>query len=106
MPRASSISSRNPSTSHARLSVIAKPGSKAPGIAVDGHAIVVRVRERAIEGGANAACIRALADCLGVASSAVTLVRGAKAKLKLFDVAGMTTEEVLERIAFAANAAR
>jgi len=48
--------------------------------------LILRVRERAIEGAANAACIRALADAYGVAPSAVTLVAGARSRHKRFTI--------------------
>jgi uncharacterized protein YggU (UPF0235/DUF167 family) len=48
----------------------------------------VRVRERAIEGAANEACLRAIARSLGIAPSCVTLVRGAKSRRKVVRVAG------------------
>ncbi len=70
-----------------RVRVTVKPGSRAPGIEEHDDRIVVRVRERAIEGAANAACIRALADHFGVAPTRVTLARGAHAREKLFDIA-------------------
>jgi hypothetical protein len=78
--------------------VVVKPGSTQPGIAVDGGIVVVRVRQRAVEGAANAACVAALAACLRVAPSSVALVRGAHARRKLFHIAGMTAEQVFERI--------
>jgi uncharacterized protein len=46
----------------------------------------VRVRERAIEGAANEACARALAEYLGVPRSHVSLVRGARSRVKIFEV--------------------
>jgi len=55
---------------------------------VERGTIVVRVRERAIDGAANAACIRALATAYGVAPSAVELVRGARSRQKRFAIAG------------------
>jgi len=53
---------------------------------VDGDSIVLRVRERAIEGAANDACIRALAGHFGVAPSRVVLVRGARSRKKVFEI--------------------
>ena len=61
-----------------------KPGSKEPGVSLDGETLVLRVRERAIEGAANAACVRALAEYYDVAPSSITLVRGAKSRRKVF----------------------
>lgn len=51
--------------------------------------VILRVRERAIEGAANEACVRALAQALGVPRSRVTLLRGARSRDKRFDIAGM-----------------
>lgn len=68
------------------LDVIVKPGSKQPGISIDGEIITIRVRERPIENAANEACIRALAKHLGVPPSKVTLVSGAKSRRKRFSV--------------------
>jgi uncharacterized protein len=53
----------------------------------------MRVRERAIGGAANAACIRALAAAYGVAPSRVELVRGERSRRKRFSIAGV--EEAL-----------
>lgn len=78
--------------------MVVKPGSKEPGITVADGVVVVRVRERAIEGAANAACIRALANCLEVAPSAIALARGARGRRKFFQVAGLTTEEAMARM--------
>jgi uncharacterized protein YggU (UPF0235/DUF167 family) len=68
----------------ARLDVVVKPGSKQPGISFEGDTLVLRVRERAIEGAANAACIRALAEYYAIAPSNITLIRGAKSRKKAF----------------------
>jgi uncharacterized protein len=79
--------------------VTVKPGARAPGIVfgADGS-IVVRVRERAVEGKANEAVRAALAQAIGVSKSAVTLVRGATARLKAFEVNGMTSAELATRL--------
>ncbi len=68
------------------VDVTCKPGSKQPGIVEADGALVVRVRERAIDDAANAACIRALAAAYGVAPSAVQLVRGARSRQKRFAI--------------------
>lgn len=69
-----------------RVAVIVKPGSKVPGIEANGDTLVVRVRERAVEGAANDAVIRALAKHFEVPPSRVTLVRGARSRTKLFEI--------------------
>jgi uncharacterized protein YggU (UPF0235/DUF167 family) len=68
------------------LDVIVKPGSKQPGISHENGALVLRVRERAVEGAANAACRRALAQAYGVPQSAVELIAGARSRRKRFAV--------------------
>lgn len=69
-----------------RLIVHAKPGSRKPGVEKrsDGEWIV-RVREPATEGRANAAIVRAVAGELGLPPSAVRLVRGESARTKLLE---------------------
>ena len=69
-----------------RVAVTVKPGSKNPGIEATADGLIVRVRERAIEGAANDAVIKALAEHFDVAPSRVTLVRGDRSRTKLFDV--------------------
>lgn len=67
---------------------------------------MLRVRERAIEGAANAACVRALAEAIGVAPSRVSLVRGERARLKMFAVTDMTSEELRARLEAAVRSQR
>jgi len=66
------------------IDVVVKPGSREPGLSREDGALVLRVRERAIEGAANSACLRALAEAYGVAPSAVSLVRGLRSRHKRF----------------------
>jgi hypothetical protein len=47
-----------------------------------------RVRAAALEGEANAALLRLIADALGVAPRTVTLAGGAKARVKRLKIAG------------------
>lgn len=71
-----------------KVAVTVKPGSKKGPLveqANDGS-LTVYVRERAIEGAANAAVIKLLAAHYGVAKSRITLVAGGKAKRKLIEV--------------------
>ncbi len=82
----------------ARIAISVKPGSKRPGIELSADAFVLRVRERALEGAANAACVEALARYLDLAPSRITLVRGAQSRHKLFEVEGIALETVRERL--------
>ncbi|MGC2635021.1 MAG: DUF167 domain-containing protein [Candidatus Cybelea sp.] len=58
------------------IDVVVKPGSHKPGLSSENGTLVLRVRERAIEGAANDACIRSLAEAYRVAPSAVSLDKG------------------------------
>ena len=55
---------------------------------VHGDALRVAVREPPVEGRANAACVRALAEALGVPRAAVSIDPGAKGRRKRVEVAG------------------
>ena len=79
---------RNGKPSFTILEVLVKPGSKKPGITRENGLLVVRVRERAVDGKANNACVRALAAAYGVAPSSVALVRGARNRHKSFEIKG------------------
>jgi uncharacterized protein len=57
-----------------------------------GDAIRVRVAAPPMDGAANAELVRFLARRLGVARSAVTILRGAAGRRKTVAVDGMTTE--------------
>jgi uncharacterized protein len=57
----------------------------------------VRVAAPPIEGAANQALLRLLADELGVARRSVRLVAGAAGRQKLVVVEGISPEEVLSR---------
>jgi uncharacterized protein len=82
----------------ARLEVVAKPGSRAAGITRRGADVVVAVRERAIDGRANEAVVRAVAAWLELAPSRVTLLRGAGARRKLLACEGIDDARLVQRI--------
>ena len=69
-----------------RVCVTVKPGSKVAGIETQPEGLLLRVRERAVDDAANAACVRALAEHFGVAPSLVVLVRGVRSRKKLFAI--------------------
>ena len=62
-------------------------------------ALRVAVTAPPVEGGANQAVQRLLARALGVAPSAVSLVRGERSRDKLVRVEGMTGAELRSRLA-------
>ena len=67
-----------------RVRVRVKPGSRAAPAVIEGPdgVLVVTVRERAIEGAANAAVEAALAAHFGVAKRDVRIAAGATARIK------------------------
>jgi uncharacterized protein YggU (UPF0235/DUF167 family) len=81
------------------LHLTIKPGVKQPGFQREGTTVVLRVRERALEGAANAACIQAIARFLDVAPSRVTLVRGHRGRQKAFAVDGLDQPTLDARLA-------
>jgi len=59
---------------------------------------VLRVRERAVEGAANDACVKAVAEALGLAPSQVELLRGHRGRIKTFAVNALDGPEIAERL--------
>jgi uncharacterized protein YggU (UPF0235/DUF167 family) len=72
-----------------RVVVRVVPGSARPSVGGRrGDALVVRVRERAVDGKATEAALRAVAVAFGVRRRDVDLVRGATSRDKTVDVTG------------------
>lgn len=73
-----------------RIRVHVQPGaSKTEITGRHGDALRVRVATPPVDGRANDALIRHLADCLGVPSRAVTITTGLTSRRKVIDVVGM-----------------
>jgi uncharacterized protein (TIGR00251 family) len=73
-----------------RLQVRVTPRTRKPGIETAGDGtLVVKVREPAEDGRANAAVIEALAGHFGVPKRAVTIVHGHAGRRKLVEIAGV-----------------
>ena len=66
---------------------------------VAGEALRLRLTAPPVEGAANAALLAFLAEVLGVPKRDVRLVSGQTARRKVVAVAGVTAEEVQERLA-------
>jgi len=72
-----------------RFWIHVSPRSKRAAVGgIHGDALRVAVREPPLEGEANAACVRALAEALGVATRAVILDPGARGRRKRVGVEG------------------
>ena len=70
-----------------RVTIRVHPGSRRPGVGGDHDgALVVRVRERAVDGRATEAALTAVADALSVPRRTITLVAGATTRTKILDI--------------------
>ncbi len=82
-----------------RMMILVRPGAARPGVGGSwadpraGAALVVRVAERAVDGKATEAALRALAAALGVHRADLSLVRGATSRLKSVDVSLAPADE-------------
>jgi hypothetical protein len=63
-----------------------------------GGALLVRVAAPPLEGAANEALLRLLGRELGVAPSAIRILRGAAGREKVLSVRGLTAEAVRARL--------
>jgi uncharacterized protein (TIGR00251 family) len=72
-----------------KVTVHVRPGSarEAVGGSHDG-AVVVRVRERAVDGRANEAAVKALAEEFHVPRRAVRIVSGTRSRRKVVEISG------------------
>jgi uncharacterized protein (TIGR00251 family) len=79
----------------ARLVVQVAPRARASAVAGRaGDAIRIRIAAPPADGAANAELVRFLAARLGVAPGAVAIVRGATARRKIVEIAGLGTDAV------------
>lgn len=70
-----------------RVAIRVRPGAAVPRVGgVHGDRLVVAVHERAVDGRATEAALRALARALGLPPRAVRLVHGATTRDKLVEV--------------------
>ena len=86
-------------TEGATFAVKVHPRAKRDGIAGElGEALKLTVAAPPVEGRANDACVRLLAQALGVPRSSVTVVAGGSGRQKLIRIAGMRAEELRTRL--------
>ena len=70
-----------------RISVRVKPNSKEGLVEPCGeNQYIVRVKEKAIEGRANAAVIKLLSDHFGVPRSGIVVLKGSRSRNKIIEV--------------------
>jgi uncharacterized protein YggU (UPF0235/DUF167 family) len=81
------------------LRVRVQPRASRPGVGgARGGALLVRVGAPPLEGAANEALLRLLGRELGVAPSAIRILRGAAGREKVLSVRGLTAEAVRARL--------
>jgi uncharacterized protein len=82
----------------ASITVRVTPRSSRTSVTAGPTGVVVRVRAAPEDGKANAEAAAALADALGVPTSAVRLRSGARSRVKVFTVAGLAPGEPERRL--------
>ena len=80
------------------LTVRVTPRASRPGVRATEAAVFVRVQAPPAEGRATAEAAARMAEALGVAKSAVRLLRGAAARTKTFEVSGLSAKEAGARL--------
>jgi len=99
--------SAEPETPRTRIEVRVQPGARGRGLVgwlADGS-LKVKVAEPPEDGRANRAVTELLAEALGLKPGAVTVVRGASARMKQIEVTGLTAGETRRRLERAVAAA-
>jgi uncharacterized protein YggU (UPF0235/DUF167 family) len=81
-----------------KLEVRVVPRAGRTEVAVGERGVVVRVRAAPEDGRATDEARRALAGALDVPASAISVVRGARSRRKLFEVDGIDGSEALQRL--------
>jgi hypothetical protein len=87
----------------ATIELRVKPGSKAPGLSLEGGTLVLRVRARAVDGAANEDCVRALAAILVVPKRCVMLASGRRSRVKRFSISSCDQDAAESRLREAAE---
>ena len=83
-----------------RITVRAKPRAKTSRVVrAEGLSIEVALAAPPVDGAANEALVRVLAEVLDVPRGAVSLVRGASGRQKVVAVEGLAEAEVVARLA-------
>src|SRR2546428_6065654 len=64
-----------------------------------GDILKIRLTAPPVEGAANAACLKFLADLLDLPQAQLEILRGARSRTKLLRITGLSKEEVHARLA-------
>ncbi len=68
------------------LNVFVKPGSKTDSVEKVGEEFVVRTKARAVDGKANEAVVKLVAEYLGIPKTRVSIKRGLASRRKLIEI--------------------
>ena len=82
----------------ASVTVRVVPGAGRRAVQLRGGEVVVRVQAPPAEGRATEEARRTLADHLGIPAGDVRLLRGARSRIKVFEIAGLTASDLSERL--------
>lgn len=81
------------------IGVRLKPGaSREKIVSVDEKEVCIAVGAPPVDGKANKALIKLLAEILGIPKSRVSIRRGEASRSKLLEIEGMSKEEVFQRL--------
>ena len=82
-----------------RIAVKATPNARADEIrGFAGDVLLVRLKAPPVDGKANEALVRLVAERLGLPRAAVSLARGASSRNKLLDIAGLDRATVVAHL--------
>ena len=80
------------------ISIKVKPRSRNDGLEIENGVVVVRVRAAAIDGKANEAVVRVLAEQLGVPKSQIAIVGGHTSRFKRIDMPDAAIKNLTDRM--------
>jgi hypothetical protein len=85
---------------YCRIAVKVTPNARADEIrGFSGDLLVVRIKAQPVDGKANDALVRLVADALGLPRAAVSVDHGATARKKLLALDGISREDAMSRLA-------
>lgn len=92
-------------TAGVRVAIRVQPGAKKDAVlGKQAKAWKISVRAPAVEGKANRACIEYLAKLLDVRRSAIALIKGERNRDKVFEIEGLTNDQLRTAFQDAADA--
>src|SRR5438105_840907 len=85
--------------SHVTLSLRVQPrASRNAVVGWTGDTLNIRLTAPPVEGAANAACLKFLADLLDLPQSQLEILKGERSRTKVVRISGLTQDDVLARL--------